>query len=382
MRKVTEWPFLAAATLAFACMTAFAPAHGQSDEEKSLEAVRKQIGALESRLATQNAERNRTAEALKKVELEAASARSALLQLEEQIAEQERRRKTLAQQMTAEEARLASERSALAEQVRLTYMNGRQEVLKLLLSQETPADFGRMMVYYDYFNRARSERIGVVAEGLESISRLAAEAEQVRLELVSLGDAQAGRVAELNRSREQRRALLTELEAAIASDGSEIDRLKDEEQRLAKLVTELGELLAAFPVNSEEPFPRLKGRLSWPVTGTLAGDFGKPRGAGVRWNGVLFTLPQGTPVRAVYHGRVAYADWLPGLGLLMVLDHGDGYMTLYGHNDALLKESGDWVTPGETIAEVGDSGGQSQPSLYFEIRHQGEPVNPHPWMAD
>jgi septal ring factor EnvC (AmiA/AmiB activator) len=101
----------------------------------------------------------------------------------------------------------------------------------------------------------------------------------------------------------------------------------------------------------------------------------------VKWSGVLLEAAAGTPVRAVYHGRVAYADWLPGLGLLMIVDHGGGYMTLYGHNEALLKESGDWVEPGEPIAQVGDTGGQARPGLYFEIRLKGEPVNPHPWIA-
>ena len=140
--------------------------------------------------------------------------------------------------------------------------------------------------------------------------------------------------------------------------------------------------MAGFPVDADEPFSRLKGKLAWPVQGRVAGDFGQPRGAGpVKWNGVLLEAPAGTPVRAVYHGRVAFADWLQGLGLLVIVDHGGGYMSLYGHNEALLKESGDWVEPGESIAQVGDTGGQARPGLYFEIRLNGEPVNPNPWIA-
>jgi septal ring factor EnvC (AmiA/AmiB activator) len=139
--------------------------------------------------------------------------------------------------------------------------------------------------------------------------------------------------------------------------------------------------MAGFPVDREQPFDRLKGKLAWPVMGRLAGEFGQPREGGtVRWNGVLIEANQGTPVRAIYRGRVAFADWLPGLGLLLVLDHGGGYMSLYGHNQSLLKEPGDWVSPGETIAQVGDTGGQARPALYFEIRAKGEPVNPHDWI--
>jgi murein hydrolase activator len=118
------------------------------------------------------------------------------------------------------------------------------------------------------------------------------------------------------------------------------------------------------------------------VQGKLAGDYGQPRGPGpIKWNGVLLEAAAGTPVRAVYHGRVAFADWLQGLGLLVIVDHGGGYMSLYGHNEALLKESGDWVEPGEAIAQVGDTGGQARAGSYFEIRYNGEPVNPHPWIA-
>jgi septal ring factor EnvC (AmiA/AmiB activator) len=144
----------------------------------------------------------------------------------------------------------------------------------------------------------------------------------------------------------------------------------------------LRDVMAGFPVDTEQPFAQLKGKLSWPVQGRIAGDYGQSRGAGpVKWNGVLLEAPAGTAVRAVYYGRVAFADWLQGLGLLVIVDHGGGYMSLYGHNASLLKESGDWVEPGESIAQVGDSGGQARPGLYFEIRLNGEPVNPNPWIA-
>jgi len=126
----------------------------------------------------------------------------------------------------------------------------------------------------------------------------------------------------------------------------------------------------------------LSGRLTWPVAGRLIQDYGQPRGNGrLRWNGVLIAAPAGREVRAVYHGRVAYADWLPGLGLLVVVDHGDGYLSLYGHNESLLKSAGDWVAPGDVLATVGQSGGQATPALYFEIREGREPVDPGDWVT-
>jgi septal ring factor EnvC (AmiA/AmiB activator) len=261
-------------------------------------------------------------------------------------------------------------------------MAGRDELFKLLLSQESPAALGRMLVYFDYYHRARSARIDTVAGELERLAALEQETTRIASELAALEAAQAREVAALERSRDDRRAAITKLDADIKDRSAAVAKLRAEEQRLAELVKRLSEVMAGFPVDADEPFARLKGKLAWPVQGRLGGDFGQPRGAGpVKWNGVLLEASAGTPVRAVYHGRVAFADWLQGLGLLVIVDHGGGYMSLYGHNGALLKESGDWVEPGEVIAQVGDTGGQARAGLYFEIRFNGEPVNPHPWIG-
>src|SRR5690554_6253260 len=373
------------AALLYASLAAFllvgAPAEAQRDEQAKLDDVRRRIGELERRLERQNAERGETAAALRRVELEIAAARQALEEVEARADNARRRAAELETERAAIDRRLSGEKALLAEQLRVAYMNGRAEFLKLLLSQESPADFGRMMVYYGYFSRSRGAHLRAVAKDLEDARRVAVEAESVAAELDALSTRRAAELAALERSRAERQALLAELETSIAAAGGELERLRDEERRLVELVTELGNLLAGFPVDSEEPFERLKGRLAWPVAGEIAADYGQRRSGGLRWNGVLLSAPAGTPVRAVYHGRVAFADWLQRLGLLMVIDHGDGYMTLYGHNDALLKEPGDWVRPGEPIAEVGSTGGRQDPALYFEIRHRGEPVNPRAWMA-
>jgi septal ring factor EnvC (AmiA/AmiB activator) len=239
-----------------------------------------------------------------------------------------------------------------------------------------------MLVYFDYYNRARSARIGQVAGELDKLAMLERETDRVAAALAALEGEQARELAALERSRDERKAAVAKLDAEIRDGTAAVGKLRAEEQRLAELVTRLGELMAGFPVDTDAPFQTLKGKLAWPVQGKLAGDYGQPRGGGtVKWNGVLLEATAGTPVRAVYHGRVAFADWLQGLGLLVIVDHGGGYMSLYGHNEALLKESGDWVEPGEAIAQVGDTGGQSRAALYFEIRYNGEPVNPHPWIA-
>jgi len=371
-----------AALAAFALLgAALALAQSVRESDAQLQAVRKEIKALEARVATQAAQRDETARALRAAELEVASQGRKLAGTRTELAARQTERRGLAERSNRASARLAAERSGLASQIRTSYMDGRDELLKLALSQESPAGLGRMLVYFDYFNRARSERIGAVSAQLSELADLDAEKQRAETELASLESTEAAELAALERARDRRRALVAKLDLGVATTNATIAKRRADEQRLADLVAELTQLMAGFPLEGEQPFGRLKGKLAWPVQGRLAGEYGQPREGGpVKWTGVLLETSQGTPVRAIYRGRVAFADWLPGLGLLIILDHGDGYMSLYGHNEALLKEPGDWVSPGETIAEVGDTGGQARPALYFEIRAKGEPQNPHDWI--
>ena len=354
----------------------------QADDEAALNAVRAEIEALERRIGRQSVERDANAESLRQTELRIAAVNGEIARLRARAREQQERRETLAGQAREAEDRLAVEREALARQVRMSYMTGRQELFRLLLSQETPAGLGRMVAWYDYFNRARTGRIAAVSGELSTLSQLRAEAAGIETELAVLRAAEEAELEALDSTRAERSAVLARVEASMDESGDEMARLRGEEQRLVDLLASLGEVMAAFPIEAGVPFSDLRGRLSWPVSGRLAADYGQPRGAGaLRWNGVLIDSVPGTAVSALYHGRVAYSDWLPGLGLLVILDHGDGYMSLYGHNDALLKSPGDAVTTGEAIAQVGDTGGRAEPSLYFEIRRNGEPVNPHSWIS-
>jgi len=374
---------LVIAAAAAAAFLGAALAMGQSARESDakLAAVRKEIKALESRVASQAAQRDETARALRAAELDAATAERKLAATRAELAEAQAQRRALAERTSRAGARLAAERAALASQVRASYVNGREELFKLVLSQESPASLGRMLVYFDYFNGARSERIDAVSGEVAELADLDAQTQRGAAELASLEATEAAQLSTLESARDERRAVVAKLDAGIASSNAAIAKARADEKRLADLVAELTQLMAGFPVDGDQPFEHLKGKLSWPVQGRLAGEYGQPREGGpVKWTGVLLEASEGAPVRAVYRGRVAFADWLPGLGLLIVLDHGDGYMSLYGHNEALLKEAGDWVSPGETIAQVGDTGGQPRPALYFEIRAKGAPVNPHDWI--
>jgi len=369
---------LAVAALAWS----LAGAQDQRKSEAELKTVRKEIKDLEARLTRDTARRDEGAKALRAAELESADATRKLADVRAKLNEQRAARRTLGEQTDRAHQRLTTERAALGSQVRMSYIAGRAEVFKLLLSQQSPSTLGRMLVYYDYLNRARSARIAAVGADLDKLAALNADTERVEAQLKDLEAAQATQAAAVAKSRDERQSVVTRLESTIKDDSDAVAKLKGEEKRLADLVEQLRQLMAGLPVEGDQPFATLKGKLAWPVQGRLAGDFGQPRaGSVVKWNGVLLEAPPGTSVRALYHGRVAFADWLPGLGLLVIVDHGGGYMSLYGHNEALLKESGDWVQPGETIAQVGDTGGAPRPALYFEIRFKGEPVNPHTWIT-
>src|SRR5262245_2471593 len=372
----------AAADVVDLLVRSLAVAQDRRGSEAQLSAVRKEIKELQERIARETTRRDEGARALRASEVEIAAATRKLAEVSGDLSAQEKTRRDLERETASANRRLGAEKDALARQVRSSYMAGREELTKLLLSQESPAELGRMLVYFDYYNRARSARIGAVAGELEKLVDLGAETARVESELEKLEAAQANEVAALEKSRSERGAAVAKLDAEIRDGTAAVAKLRAEEQRLADLVRRLSEVMAGFPVDSDEPFAASKGKLAWPVQGRLAGDFGQPRGAGpVKWNGVLLEAAAGTPVRAVHRGRVAFADWLTGLGLLVIVDHGGGYMSLYGHNEALLKESGDWVEPGEPIAQVGDTGGQARPALYFELRLNGEPINPNAWMA-
>ena len=369
---ITLWAVLAVQDL-------YAQVPGQ--EQEALDEVRRRITALGERVTSKHAERQGTTRELRRVEKELGAAAQALAGLKDRRQAEQRRQQALAADITAAQGRLAVQQDSLAQQIRLSYMSGRQEAMRLLLNQESPARLGRMMVYYDYLNRARSARIEQVNAHVRDLEALSEEARQVAAELARLAELREREIARLEQARVERRAALAAIDEELRSADSQLAVLKAEEDALVELVEELKEVLAAFPVQSQEPFARLKGSLAWPLRGRLLRDFGDRKGSGgLKATGVLVGAAAGSPVRALYHGRVVFGDWLPGLGLLLVVDHGQGYMSLYGHNEALLKEAGDWVTPGEVIAQVGDSGGQRQPALHFEIRRNGEPENPHRWI--
>lgn len=294
----------------------------------------------------------------------------------------ERKLRDLRAEQAATERLVDQEREALAGELKVAYLNGRDERLKLLLNQQDPEKLGRMLAYYGYFGQARADRINAIQDHVAHLDLLA---ERIAAEAKRLDEIEVQRAAEVDRlaeARTRRSQTLSSLQSQIKSKGDQLARLERDAKTLERLVEQLRRAMEDFPVLAQQPFDRVKGKLPWPAKGKVLARFGQLRAGGpLRWQGLLIDTARGAQVRAPFHGRVVYADWLPGMGLLLVLDHGNGYMSLYGHNEQLFKSVGDRVAPGDVLAAAGDSGGNANSGLYMEIRKSGQPLDPLPWLA-
>jgi murein hydrolase activator len=376
----------AAAPAAAAGPTPQPPAAHQEDEKKAeadLKAVKSEIERITREVSTEQVERDQLTKELRSAELSVGQARSALADVRRERADAAARRTSLATEKQTREKQLADNRDALAGQMRAAYLIGRQEPLKLLLNQRDPQLAGRMFAYYGYFGHARAGQIKLIEDDVARIAELQDELETEDAKLAELEKQQRLQLGALEQARSERTQVLADLEAQSKSRAQNLERLRSQQAGLEKLLRELRTAMERYPVypaEGNDAFARLHGKLAWPVSGHIVARFGDARAGGVRWDGVVVATERGTPVKAVFEGRVIYADWLPGLGLLTIVDHGDGYLSLYGHNDRLYKAAGEHVSAGDTIAAAGDSGGSSRPELYFEIRKAGKPVDPRPWF--
>jgi septal ring factor EnvC (AmiA/AmiB activator) len=357
------------------------PAADARKTEAELQAVKSEIDKITRQVGGEQVERDRLSRELRSAEISVGQAREGLETVRRGRADRAARRSTLAAEKRGREADLAQSRAALAGQLRAAYLIGPQEPLKLLLNQKDPQRAGRLFVYYSYFGRARAEQIHLIENDVRVIAGLDVELQSQDEQLAELETQRRDRLAELEQARTRRAGVLASLTAESNSHAQSLERLKSQQAGLEKLLGELRRAMEKFPVDSHDAFARLRGKLAWPVSGKLVARFGESRAGGVKWDGVLVATQRGAPERAVYQGRVIYADWLPGLGLLTIVDHGDGYMSLYGHNERLYKAAGERVNAGDALGSAGDSGGSARPELYFEIRKAGKAVDPRPWFS-
>lgn len=359
-------------------------AASQPDRKKAeadLQAIKAQIERIAGQVNRDQLERDRLARELRAAEISVGSAREGLERVKSEHAQRTARRAALAQEQHRHEVDLASARQDLASELRAAYLISTVEPLKLLLNQQDPARAGRLFVYYSYFSRAHAREIDRVNAELGAIGRLDQELAAEETHLQELESERHARLSELEQARLQRSQVLANLQVESRNRVQSLERLQRQKAGLQKLLHDLERVVPSYPSNGQDAFARLRGKLAWPVSGRVVAHFGDTRAGGIKWDGLRIATERGSPVRAVSDGRVIYADWLAGLGLLAIVDHGNGYLSLYGHNERLLKGAGDHVAAGEPIAAAGDSGGEDSPELYFEIRRGGKPVNPQPWFT-
>jgi murein hydrolase activator len=352
-----------------------------ADAERQLEALKSRIATIEREQRRDAERRDSESRALREAETAVARQARELEQTRRERASVLSRRDALAAQRTDVAAGLEADTAALVAELRAAWKAGDEPRLKLMLSQRDPVSFGRMLAWYGYMARARSARMASLRERLSGLAELGRqlEAEDVRLTAAEKRQAQA--VEALESARKSRAGAVAALESNLARRDQEAERLRQEAAGLEKLIEELRAAVADSPIPDATPFVAQLGRLAWPVQGSVLRDFGDRRGGGPKSNGVLIAAERGAEIKAVWHGRVAYADWLPGLGLLLILEHGDGYLSLYGHNEVLFSAVGDWVSAGEVLGRAGDSGGRDRSGLYFEIRNGSKPENPNRWFS-
>jgi septal ring factor EnvC (AmiA/AmiB activator) len=353
----------------------------QAEAESRLDQVLEQIGQLKQQLENSRSEHRKEQDQLKALDLDIQQANLSLRDLQAQRERHLAELDQLEEQRADYVARLEERTGQLAEQVRMAYRTGRQSRLKLVLNQDNPAKLGRMLAYYDYLNRAQSRAISGLHESLATLQAMQQSIDAELERLAAVTEEKTAVMDRLTTQREDRRALLAQLDQNIESTQGRLQELERNRHDLEELIERLSDVLADIPADlgSHEAFSRQKGHLPMPVHGPVLQAFGRTRRAGLSWQGWLIGGDPGTEVQAVAYGRVAFADWLRGYGLLIIIDHGDGYMSLYGQNESLLREAGAWVRPGEVISIVGSNPGNTQ-GLYFELRKNGKALDPAPWM--
>ncbi len=381
--------------------------NGLAGNNKQLDRIQSDISSVTQRMQRIKEQRDAMQNLLAEVEQRYGETASLLRVFQQQVDEKRESLDKIPLEIKKLEEDIAQCNKELSDQVRAAYAVGQKARLKLMLSQQDPASSSRIMVYYDYFNKARLAKLAFVEASVKRLDLLSQQKKKdTELLEKSLAQKKVEQVT-LDSTRKERNALLLQLNSDFSSNEQRLAHLKESENNLVELVDSLdieeddlvfegdqniessadvdiempndepSAVVATFPKVTGD-FSTLKGKLPLPVVGHLASTFGSQRSQGIS-NGILIAANEGTDIRAVTKGRVVYAGNLQGYGLLMIVEHGEEFMTLYAFNQSLYKKKGDWVDAGEVIASVGQSGGRSQPGLYFEIRKKGKPIDPLAW---
>lgn len=369
-----------------------APAHAAPKDE--LEELRGRIGALQKQLAESEESKAEAGDALRESERAISETNRKLFQLAEQRRQVNAALTKLRSRALTAEADITAEQATLSKLLYQQYVTGQSDAIKLVLNREDPNEIARQLHYLGYVSRARAELLASLRYNLANLEKLADETRAKSAELRTLQNEEASQKRRLENEKAERQRIYAQVSSQITQSRKQLSTLKRDEERLTRLIERLAKEVArkkpgkritnqALPSadSGAGPFRKLKGKLRLPVLGELMNRFGSLRqDSGLSWKGLFISAKPGREVKAIAGGRVVYADWLRGFGNLLIVDHGDGYMSLYGNNEALLKQVGDETRAGDTIAAIGNSGGNPDSGLYFELRYQGKPFDPLPWV--
>lgn len=357
-------------------------ADDKSAREKQLKTLLRKIDKLKQVIDVKEDNKSSYTKQLKSVERKIGKVNQQIRATDKKITVKKSELKALRATRLKHQRQLSQENDYLAEQVYAAYTLGRQERAKLLFSQQNPQALQRNLVYYQYFSNARVALINDVQRNIDKIIATEELIRQAQLDLEQNQKSLGAQIKELKVDLGKRKTIISSLDKELKQQGGSLSRLQDEATQLQNLIKSIEEIFVDAPVSeiSQKAFAELKGKLAWPVKGKVKKLFGrnKPQSE-LRWQGIVIEAPNGRQVKAVSHGRIAFSDWLRGLGNLVIIDHGNSYLSLYGHNESLYKSAGEWVEAGDVIGTIGNSGGQNKSGLYFEIRKKGRPQNPTGW---
>ena len=356
-----------------------------AQKESALKVLKSKISKLQQTIEVKEDSKSRYTKQLKRIETDLAIINRKIRASNIKIDNKQAELKSLRKSRKDHQLQLSEENSVLAKQVYTAFTLGKQEKVKLLFSQKNPAVLQRNLVYYEYFSNARAELISKVKHSITKILEAEAGIEKARQDLEKGRRSLKKQMVELNKSSAKRKTIISSLNKQLKQQGGNLTRLEDEATQLQNLLGSIQDILidAPEPELDRRPFDRLKGQLAWPVKGKVKKLFGRHKPlSDLRWQGIMIYAAAGNHVKAVSRGRIAFSDWLRGLGNLIIIDHGNSYLSLYGHNESLFKSAGEWVESGDIISSIGSSGGQDKSGLYFEIRKKGIPQNPTRWCKN
>ena len=394
-RVSLSWAVHSTFPLILVCIICLLANNAYASKQDELDNLRKRITDLQQELEKTTESKSEAADALRKSERAISNSNRKLAELAQQQIEAENTLGQLQQQGHLLEKDMQGQQTLLGKLLYQQYLGGKQEYLKMLLNNRDPNQMAREIQYYEYIARSRAVWLHTLRTNLDQLHTVAAQTKQKSAEIALLQTEQNSQRHTLEKDKTAHQQVLKKIALQLKQQRNEIGRLQRDENRLAQLVEKLSRMLAQpkgkgvfsnnnLPDNRFDgsPFERLKGKLALPVKGVVSNKFGSARpDSTVLWKGLFLRAAANQPVKAVAAGRVVFADWLRGFGNLLILDHGKGYMSLYGNNETLYKQVGDVLRGGDTIAAVGNSGGNEESGLYFELRHEGQPMDPMKWIS-